>query len=170
MIRRSDRIPDTIVGLSRFQQSVIHQGRVERFFLDNIKKYSKDTIQVERGVLPESLEIDKSKVEDESAYPITVKLRHLTEQEATPEQQINGSKIADGLFRSNLIHEDDEDDLIRKSKSRPGTGEVVHAKYVVGCDGARSWTRRALGFELQGEATDFIWGVLDIIPLTDFRK
>ncbi|KAI0385733.1 putative phenol 2-monooxygenase [Hypomontagnella monticulosa] len=168
VIRRSDRIPDTIVGLSRFQQSVIHQGRVERFFLDNIKKYSKDTIQVERGVLPESLEIDESKVEDESAYPITVKLRHLTEQEATPEQQINGSKIADGLFRSNLIQEDDEDDLIRKSKSRPGTGEVVHAKYVVGCDGARSWTRRALGFELQGEATDFIWGVLDIIPLTDF--
>ncbi|KAI1205331.1 putative phenol 2-monooxygenase [Annulohypoxylon truncatum] len=167
-IRRSDRIPDTIVGLSRFQQSVIHQGRVERFFLDNIKKYSKNTIQVERGVLPESLEIDETKVEDDSAYPVTVKLRHLTEEESTPEQQINGSKVSDGIFRSNLIQEDDEDDLIRKSKSRAGTGEVVHAKYVIGCDGARSWTRRALGFELQGEATDFIWGVLDIIPITDF--
>ncbi|KAI1412540.1 putative phenol 2-monooxygenase [Hypoxylon sp. FL1857] len=168
VIRRSDRIPDTIVGLSRFQQSVIHQGRVERFFLDNIRKYSKDTIKVERGVLPESLEIDESKVEDESSYPVTVKLRHLTEEEATPEQQVNGSKASDGLFRSNLVQEDDEDDLIRKSRSRVGTGETVHAKYVIGCDGARSWTRRALGFELQGEATDFIWGVLDVIPLTDF--
>ncbi|KAI4869209.1 putative phenol 2-monooxygenase [Hypoxylon rubiginosum] len=168
VIRRSDRIPDTIVGLSRFQQIVIHQGRVERFFLDNIKKYSKDTIHVERGVLPESLEIDKFKVEDESAYPVTVKLRHLSEEEAAPEQQATGSKASDGLFRSNLVYEDDEDDLIQKSKSRAGTAEVVHAKYVIGCDGARSWTRRALGFELQGEASDFIWGVLDIIPITDF--
>ncbi|KAI1376414.1 putative phenol 2-monooxygenase [Hypoxylon crocopeplum] len=168
VIRRSERIPDTVVGISRFQQIVIHQGRVERFFLDNIKKYSKDTIKVERGVLPESLEIDETKVKDESAYPVTVKLRHLTQEEATPEQQANGSKIADGIFRSNLIYEDDENDLIRKSQSRTGTGELVHAKYVIGCDGARSWTRRALGFELQGEATDFIWGVLDIIPITNF--
>lgn len=171
VIRRSDRIPDTIVGLSRFQQIVLHQGRIERFFLDNIKKYSKDTIHVERGVLPESLEIDESKVEDESAYPVTVKLRHLTEEEAQPEQQVTASKGAsDGLFRSTLVYEDDEDELIKKSKARAGTGEVVHAKYVIGCDGARSWTRRALGFELNGEATDFIWGVLDIIPITDFRK
>ncbi|KAI1400475.1 putative phenol 2-monooxygenase [Hypoxylon fuscum] len=169
VIRRSDRIPDTIVGLSRFQQIVLHQGRIERFFLDNIKKYSKDTIHVERGVLPESLEIDESKVEDESAYPVTVKLRHLTEEEAQPEQQVTASKGAsDGLFRSTLVYEDDEDELIKKSKARAGTGEVVHAKYVIGCDGARSWTRRALGFELNGEATDFIWGVLDIIPITDF--
>ncbi|KAL7628550.1 hypothetical protein AAE478_000065 [Parahypoxylon ruwenzoriense] len=168
IIRRSDRIPDTVVGLSRFQQCVLHQGRVERFFLDNIRKYSKDMIRVERGILPESLEIDETKVEDDSSYPVTVKLRHLSEEEATPQQQANGSKVSDGIFRSNLIHEDDEDDLIRKSQARPGTGEVVHAKYVIGCDGARSWTRRALGFELQGEATDFIWGVLDIIPITDF--
>ncbi|KAI1477702.1 putative phenol 2-monooxygenase [Daldinia eschscholtzii] len=168
IIRRSDRIPDTIVGICRFQQITLHQGRIERFFLDNIKKYSKDTIQVERGVLPESLEIDESKVRDQSSYPVTVKLRHLTDEEATPQQQINGSKISDGLFRSNLMHADDEDDLIQKSKSRTGTGEIVHAKYVIGCDGARSWTRRTLGFELQGEATDFIWGVLDIIPITDF--
>ncbi|KAI0175523.1 putative phenol 2-monooxygenase [Hypoxylon sp. FL1284] len=168
VIRRSDRIPDTIVGLSRFQQIVIHQGRVERFFLDNIKKYSKDTIHVERGVLPESLEIDESKAEDESAYPVTVKLRHLTEEEAAPEQQVTGSKVSDGLFRSNLVYEDDEDSLIKKSQARAGTAEIVHAKYAIGCDGARSWTRRALGFELQGEATDFIWGVLDIIPITDF--
>ncbi|KAI0117440.1 putative phenol 2-monooxygenase [Daldinia grandis] len=168
VIRRSDRIPDTIVGLSRFQQITLHQGRIERFFLDNIKKFSKDTIKVERGVIPESLEIDELKVMDQSSYPVTVKLRHLTDEESTPAQQISGSKISDGLFRSNLMHEDDEDDLIRKSKSRARTGEIVHAKYVIGCDGARSWTRRTLGFELQGEATDFIWGVLDIIPITDF--
>lgn len=168
VIRRSDRIPDTIPGLSRFQQVVVNQGRIERFFLDNIKKYSGDSIKVERGVLPESLEIEESQVDSDSAHPITVKLRHLTEEEATPPQQINASKTPDGLFRSNLVSKDDEDELIAKSKSRAGTAEIVHAKYVIGCDGARSWTRRTLGFELEGEATDFIWGVMDVIPITDF--
>ncbi|KAK1854656.1 FAD monooxygenase [Colletotrichum chrysophilum] len=170
IIRRSDRIPDTIVGLSRFQQIVLHQGRIERFFLENIKKHSKGAIEVERGVLPESLTIDESKVDDDAAYPVTVKLRQLNEEESTPPQAANASKVADGLFRSNLVQNDDEDDLIRKSKTRAGDSEIVHAKYVIGCDGARSWTRRQLGFELDGEATDFIWGVMDIIPITDFRE
>ncbi|OCL11154.1 hypothetical protein AOQ84DRAFT_199228 [Glonium stellatum] len=164
VIRRSDRLPDTIPGISRFTQIVLHQGRIERFFLDHLKKYSK--IEVERGVLPESLEIDTSKVEDNFAYPITVKLRHLTDEEATPEQS-KASKVEDGLFRSNLAA-DDTDDLIRKSRGKEGTAEIVRAKYMVGCDGAHSWTRRQLGFEMEGEATDYIWGVLDIIPITDF--
>lgn len=149
---------------------MLHQGRIERFFLDNIKKHSKDSIKVERGVLPESLEIDESKVDDTSAYPVTIRLRHLTEEEATPPQQASASKgPSDGLFRSNLTQgDDDEENLLRQSKSRASTDETIHAKYVIGCDGARSWTRRALGFDLQGEATDFIWGVMDIIPITDF--
>ena len=158
MIRRSDRVPDTPPGISRFTQIVLHQGRIERFFLDHLKKYSK--IEVERGVLPESLEIDTTKVEDNSAYPITVKLRHLTDEEATPEQS-KTSKVRDGLFRSNLAA-DDIDDLIRKSKGKEGTTEIVKTKYMVGCDGAHSWTRRQLGYEMQGEATDYIWGVLGI--------
>ncbi|KAF6815879.1 FAD monooxygenase [Colletotrichum plurivorum] len=169
VIRRSDRIPDTIVGLSRFQQIVLHQGRIERFFLDNIDKHSKGAISVERGVLPESLEIEESAVADSSAYPVTVRLRQLSEEEATPPQAASASRVPDGLFRSNLTQADDEEDLIAKSKARAGEVEVVHAKYVIGCDGARSWTRRQLGFELDGEATDFIWGVMDIIPITDFR-
>jgi phenol 2-monooxygenase len=168
VIRRSDRIPDTIVGLSRFQQIVLHQGRIERFFLENIKKYSQGAIKVERGILPESLHIDVSKVDDASAYPVTVRLRQLSEEEATPAQQANASKIPDGLFRSNLVYNDENDDLVNQTPTRDGPSEIVHAKYVIGCDGARSWTRQQLGFELQGEATDYIWGVIDIIPITDF--
>ncbi|MBE3050190.1 FAD-dependent monooxygenase [Candidatus Bathyarchaeota archaeon] len=170
MIHRSDRIPDTIVGLSRFQQVVVQQGRVERFFLDNIKKYSGDTIRVERGVLPESITIDEASVEDDDAYPVTVALRQLSEEESTPEQKQTGSKaVSDGLFRSNLLDADDQDEfLLKKVKERGAESEVVHAKYVIGADGARSFTRRQLGLELEGEATDHIWGVLDIIPITDF--
>ena len=157
-------MPDTIPGISRFTEVVVHQGRIERFFLDHMKKHS--DIEVERGVLPESLSIDESRVEDTNAYPVTLKLRHLSDEEATP-HQMNGTGTQDGLFRSNLSP-DDTDELIRKSKSQPNSEEIVHTKYVLGCDGAHSWTRGQLGFEMQGEATDYIWGVLDIIPLTDF--
>ena len=162
-IRRTDRIPDTIPGTSRFRQAVLHQGRIEFFFLDSLKEYS--NIEIERSVLPEQLEIDHSKADDEHAYPISIKVRHLNNDEATPIQ--NGSNVPDGLFRSNLA-KDDTDDLIRKSRGKDGTTEIIHSKYMIGCDGAHSWTRRQLGVHMQGEQTEFIWGVLDIVPITNF--
>ncbi|KAF4167690.1 hypothetical protein CNMCM6936_004535 [Aspergillus lentulus] len=169
IIRRSDRIPDTIPGLSRFQQVVLHQGRIERFFLDSIKEHS--NITVERGVMPTSFEFDASKAADVDDYPITVTLRTLTEEEATPKQQqaTNGAAVSDGLFRSNLSP-DDTDDMLRAAEldSRANQTQVVKAKFMVGCDGAHSWVRRQLGFKLEGDSTDYIWGVLDIIPITDF--
>jgi phenol 2-monooxygenase len=160
IIRRSDRISDVITGLSRFYEIVLQQGRIERFFLDHIKKHSKDTIRVERAVLPEALSFDETLLDDhsQSSYPITVRLRHLTEEEATPAQS-KGSAVKDGLFRSNLA-EDDTDDLIKNAQKKEGTAEIIRAKYVIGCDGAHSWTRKQLGFQLEGEPTDFIWGVL----------
>ncbi|KAK7518441.1 uncharacterized protein IWZ02DRAFT_456610 [Phyllosticta citriasiana] len=48
-----------------------------------------------------------------------------------------------------------------------GTEEVLKAKYVLAVM-AHTAGPGQLGFEKQGEATDFIWGVLDIIPITDF--
>jgi len=168
-IRRSDRIPDTIPNISRFQQVVLHQGRIERFFLDSLKKYS--DIEVERGVLPESLTFDESKAEDLDAYPIKVVLQHLTDEEANPDQHAatNGTATSDGLFRSNMAA-DDTQELLKKASTngKAGTRETVKAKYMIGCDGAHSWTRNQLGYKLEGEQTDYIWGVLDIIPITDF--
>ncbi|CAK7206201.1 hypothetical protein SEUCBS139899_008987 [Sporothrix eucalyptigena] len=171
-IARSGRIPDTIPGISRFQQVVLNQGRIERFFLDMIDRES--PIRVERGVLPTELKFDESKAEDTSpdAYPITVKLRHLSEEEATPKQvatSANGMSASDGLFRSNLAA-DDTADLIKAAElnAKANTVETVHAKYMLGADGAHSWVRRELGFALEGESTDYIWGVLDIVPITDF--
>ncbi|KAF3923050.1 hypothetical protein ABW20_dc0104966 [Dactylellina cionopaga] len=117
-----------------------------------------------RPVLPALLHIDESKVEDPAAYPVTLTLRHLTEEEATPDQS---GKTPNGLFRSNLTA-DDTEDLIQKSSGKEGSEEIVRAKYVVGCDGAHSWVRKQLGFKMEGEHTEIIWGVLDIVPITDF--
>lgn len=177
MIKRSQRSADNVAGLSRFTEAVLHQGRVEGFFLDAIADsypHPADPegyqLRVERKVLPTSLSIDESAAEDEDAHPVTVTLRRLTEEEATPTQKL--SNLSDGLFRSNLA-EDDVGKMLAQSKGREGTREeTVKAKYVVGCDGAHSWTRKSLGpeYEMQGEMTDYIWGVMDIVPITDFRE
>jgi phenol 2-monooxygenase len=45
---------------------------------------------------------------------------------------------------------------------------TIRARYVVGCDGARSTVRRELGLELKGEAARQLWGVMDVLPITDF--
>jgi phenol 2-monooxygenase len=45
---------------------------------------------------------------------------------------------------------------------------TIRSKYVVGCDGARSSTRTAIGRELVGDATDESWGVMDVLAVTDF--
>jgi phenol 2-monooxygenase len=45
---------------------------------------------------------------------------------------------------------------------------MIRARYVVGCDGARSAVRTAIGAELAGEATDEAWGVMDALVTTDF--
>lgn len=134
-------------------------GRIERFFLDSLKEYS--DITVERGVLPESITLDEVDANDREAYPITVKLQHLTEEEAIPAESkvhSNGSDIQNGLFRSNLA-KDDTEDIINAAKKNPRAGslETVKAKYVIGCDGAHSWVRRQLGFAMEGEQTDYIW-------------
>ncbi|KAG2102149.1 FAD binding domain-containing protein [Suillus cothurnatus] len=47
--------------------------------------------------------------------------------------------------------------------------EIVHAKFVVGCDGAHSWIRKQVDITMDGEQSDSIWGVVDMVtPDTDF--
>jgi phenol 2-monooxygenase len=45
---------------------------------------------------------------------------------------------------------------------------TVDARYVVGCEGARSVVREAIGLELRGDAANHAWGVLDVLAVTDF--
>ncbi|TRM69607.1 FAD binding domain-containing protein [Schizophyllum amplum] len=54
------------------------------------------------------------------------------------------------------------------SESEDEAAEVVNARFVIGTDGARSWTRKALGVALEGAQTDYYWGVIDFVPETDF--
>jgi phenol 2-monooxygenase len=44
----------------------------------------------------------------------------------------------------------------------------VRANYVIGCDGARSNVRTAIGGALHGDAAHHAWGVMDVLAVTDF--
>jgi phenol 2-monooxygenase len=49
-----------------------------------------------------------------------------------------------------------------------GETKIFRANYVVGCDGARSTVRKAIGGSLLGDAAHQAWGVMDILANTDF--
>jgi len=49
-----------------------------------------------------------------------------------------------------------------------GQERIVHAKYVVGCDGARSAVRESIGRTLEGDQALHAWGVMDVLAVTDF--
>jgi phenol 2-monooxygenase len=46
--------------------------------------------------------------------------------------------------------------------------ETVRARYVVGCDGARSAVRKGLAIDLEGDSANKAWGVMDLLLVTDF--
>ena len=58
--------------------------------------------------------------------------------------------------------------LRRTAGPDEGAERVVHAKYVVGADGARSKVREAIGCHLAGDQANHAWGVMDALAVTDF--
>ena len=175
-LARNTIIADTIPGISRFQQCVLHQGHIEKWFYDSINKWSGGKSGVERPLLPLSINVDDSKVNDSEAYPVSVLVQNLTKENERKKQSIPeqfGSNVENGLYRqfdgdqeqfyANLKTDIESNDSVDKEEY-----EVIECKYVVGCDGAHSWVRKQMGINMEGETTDFVWGVLDMVPLTNF--
>lgn len=50
----------------------------------------------------------------------------------------------------------------------PTETQQVRARYLVGCDGARSAVRSSLGLELVGDSANKLWGVMDVLAVSDF--
>ena len=51
---------------------------------------------------------------------------------------------------------------------KPGQSEFIKARYLVGCDGARSAVRQAIGLDLSGDSANQAWGVMDVLAVTNF--
>ncbi|MEX3941259.1 FAD-binding monooxygenase [Paraburkholderia sp. BR10937] len=78
-----------------------------------------------------------------------------------------------GLEVVDLVREDEGDYPVRVTlrctdEAREGETIVMRARYVVGCDGARSRVRAAIGQTLRGDAANHAWGVMDALAVTDF--
>jgi 2-polyprenyl-6-methoxyphenol hydroxylase-like FAD-dependent oxidoreductase len=58
--------------------------------------------------------------------------------------------------------------LERLDPSHQGQVETVKARFVAGCDGARSAVRKSLGQPLLGDSANQAWGVMDVLAVTDF--
>jgi phenol 2-monooxygenase len=56
----------------------------------------------------------------------------------------------------------------RLDPAHEGQIETVKARYVVGCDGARSIVRKSIGRALHGDSANHAWGVMDVLAVTDF--
>jgi phenol 2-monooxygenase len=56
----------------------------------------------------------------------------------------------------------------RLDPGHEGEVETIRARYVVGCDGARSAVRQALGARLGGDSANQAWGVMDVLAISDF--
>lgn len=58
--------------------------------------------------------------------------------------------------------------LERIDGAHEGQIETIKARYVVGCDGARSTVRKSIGRTLKGDSANSAWGVMDVLAVTDF--
>lgn len=73
-----------------------------------------------------------------------------------------------GLDLVDLAIPQDDGPIRARFQTAGGQTKELRARYVVGCDGARSTVRKALGHTLKGEAARQLWGVMDVLAVTDF--
>ncbi|MGB3732582.1 FAD-dependent monooxygenase, partial [Microbacterium sp.] len=75
-------------------------------------------------------------------------------------------------FRGLTVHDTGEYPVEVRVKycagSREGEERIIRAKYVAGCDGARSGVREAIGRKHVGAMAAHAWGVMDVLVNTDF--
>jgi phenol 2-monooxygenase len=138
-IVRSGRIQDTEDDLSEFPHVVLNQARVHDFLLDVMRN------------APARLEPDYS--------------RRLLDLTIDPEALAAASKpVGSGSAAPHPVAVR----LERLDPAHAGEVENVRARFVVGCDGARSVVRTAIGRALQGDFANQAWGVMDVLAVTDF--
>lgn len=153
----------------------MHQGNTEVTLIDAILRRSGP--EIERGVVPISMTLDDSLVDDLDAYPVSIELRHQKREDLAIWRTNAHSIQADGTIKPERGSIDavigsryGTDDTIPMINGEEDTTKTIHAKFVVGSDGAHSWVRRQLGFQMVGNSTNAVWGVIDAILLTDFPE
>ncbi len=55
-----------------------------------------------------------------------------------------------------------------KREGQEAIVETIRARYLVGCDGARSSVRQSMGLTLKGDSANHAWGVMDVLVDSNF--
>ncbi|KAH1901220.1 hypothetical protein KXW12_001247 [Aspergillus fumigatus] len=152
----------------------LHLGNTEAILIDAIQL--RGGPRIERGVVPVAMELEEGVADDPDAYPLKIQLRHQKLEHLTAWRTNAHSVQADGTVHEErggidaAIHSgrDGERDTEPVLTGEEGSLKTIRAKYVIGSDGAHSWVRRWLGFEMEGDSTNAVWGVVDAILDSDF--
>ena len=83
------------------------------------------------------------------------------------------SKPARGIKQSAYLAYDKQKvklvrELLLQKKNKKSYKKKISARYIVGCDGARSRVRKKLNIPLKGDSSDSRWGVMDALVQTNF--
>ncbi|KAK0726522.1 FAD binding domain-containing protein [Apiosordaria backusii] len=138
-IVREQVIPDRVEELGKPRETMLQQSRVEHHMLHNI--FFHNNIDIRYSTAPVSIEVDTACAHGTDVYPVTVCLEKVNPYAAA----VNGEKA-----------------------NHDTPTEMIFAKYIVGCDGARSWLREQLNVTLEGDLTDSVFGVVDMVPKSNF--
>ncbi|KAJ5797823.1 uncharacterized protein N7503_007119 [Penicillium pulvis] len=91
-------------------------------------------------------------------------LDHLDDKDV----QVERHSVAEHLHLSPADVDEGEQFPVVVGVRCAGTYETIHARYLIACDGAHSWVRDQLDIQTDSVSEDSSWGVLDIVPITDF--
>ena len=150
---------NTVPGISRFPQGVTSsQKRIESLLQSSIKLNS--GVDIKHDMVPTELIFDPTLIGDGDTSPITVKLGKTQDFD-----RLSVGYPQDGRLTHNEPCTHDTSNGERGVPSfDPGlcgeTQHTIHCKYVIGCDGAHSWTRKQIGVTMEGDQTEYVWGVI----------
>ncbi|KAI1423263.1 FAD binding domain-containing protein [Xylaria sp. FL1777] len=94
----------------------------------------------------------------------------LTDQMARASGSANieyGCDVRDVAIDTSLV-DDPDAHFVTVTAVKDGFEQVYKAKYALGSDGAHSQVRKSLGFNMVGDSSDEVWGVMDVYPKTSF--
>ncbi|CAK4030305.1 phenol 2-monooxygenase [Lecanosticta acicola] len=145
------------------KNGLMHQGFIEAAFIEAARQ--RGGPRVERGTKPTAIEVGD--------YGVVTEIRRATMGELEAPRTGAHRVLEDGSLQAERGYIDcygtDADEIVQHVSGEEGSTETIRAKYVIGSDGAHSWVRHQLpDFRMEGDNLDAVFGVLDIIPLTDF--